>query len=29
MRRHLRSREDIIVIDVPYHILAANQTEGK
>lgn len=25
MRRHLRTREDVIVIDVPYHIPATNQ----
>ncbi len=32
MRRHLRSREDVIVIDVPYHIPSANgavKIEGK
>ena len=28
MRRHLRTREEVIVIDVPYHILAASKTEG-
>lgn len=26
MRRHLRSREDVIIIDVPYHIPSANQS---
>ncbi len=29
MRRQLRSREDVIVIDVPYHIPSANQSNSQ